>query len=267
MRMLSLMGPRQLVPAAISCLFILAAACGGGAEGDAPSRSLAAGQITCEQLYEKSYQYAVKVDFEVGPQPTGEGAPTGIGRSPYHFFTTIDNARVEKSNRLAASIHNTDGHSRGDYEAIQWDDDTGFLKLAEEQPWRKEDTSVRPISFPYWPMSLCDALRPDINTASFGEPVREDVRGIKTEKYVFSGLPNDFFKRTPDFGPASAFSAYTNSIAGTIWISQTGRYPVKFEITGQGNYPSGQLLTVNITLEVWDMGGDIKIEQPPLPTG
>jgi hypothetical protein len=116
-------------------------------------------------------------------------------------------------------------------------------------------------------MTLCDALAPDIDTTALGQPVSEDVRGIKTEKYEFSGLPNDFFKRSPDFGSGSDFSAYTNSISGTIWISQTGRYPVKFEISAQGNYPSGQPLTVNATLEVWDMGGDIKIEQPPLPTG
>jgi hypothetical protein len=265
--MLSLMARTKLVATTIACLLVVAAACGGGVEGDAPSHSLPAGEITCEQLYNKSYQYAVKVDFDVGPQPTGETAPTGVGRSPYHFTTTVDNAKVEKSNRLAASIHNTDGHNRADYQAIQWDDNTAFLKLAEEQPWRQEDTSVRPISFPYWPMSLCDALRPDIDTTTFGEPVREDVRGIKTEKYEFSGLPNDFFKRAPDFGSGSDFAAYTSSVGGTIWISETGKYPAKIELSAQGNYPSGQLLTVNVTLEVWDMGGDIKIEQPPLPTG
>lgn len=265
--MMSLMARRQLLLVAMPCLLLLAAACGGGAEGDAPSHSLAAGQITCEQLFNKSYQYAVKVDFEVGPQPTGEGAPTGVGRSPFHFTTTIEQGRVEKSNRLAATIHNTDGRSRADYEAIQWDDNTAFLKLAEDQPWRKEDTSVRPVSFPYWPMTLCDGLRPDVDTTTFGQPAEEDVRGIKTEKYEFSGLPNDFFKRVSDFGAGSDFAGYTSSVGGTIWISETGRYPAKMELAAQGNYPSGQLLTVNVTLEVWDMGGDIKIEQPPLPTG
>ncbi len=254
--------PALALPAAA---LLVAVACGGD-DALTPSRSLGAGLITCEQLHAASYQYGVQVDLDVGPLPTIEPKPTGVGPSPFHFTTIVDNGRVQNGGRIAASIHNTDGGNRADYEAIQWDDDTAYLKLTTEEPWQEADTSTRPIPFPYWPKGLCDALGPDIDTTTLGTPVIEDVRGATSEKYEINDLSSEFFRRAPDFGGGSDAAGLIEVIDGAIWISERGRYPTKFEITGTGQYGSGQLFTVTIVYEVWDMGADIKIEQPPLST-
>lgn len=227
-------------------------ACGGSADLG-PRRSLAAGDITCEQLFNESYQFAVQVDFDIVDSPT-----------PFHFTTNSD-GKVQDGVKLQAVISNTDGANVTTYEAIVYDSDSSFLKFEPESGWSLEDTTAGPIPFPYKPMELCDALAPDIDTESLGTGSAEDVRGVSSNRYELSETPTEFFSRQPDFGPASDPAAYINTFNGTLWVSQAGRYPTKFELRGQGTFPPGkQLLTMDVKLEVWDMGGDIKIEEPPL---
>lgn len=258
---------RLTLTAVLATVVLLAVACGSGDADEGPSGSLGAGQITCEQLFNRSYQYSVNVFQEVGPLPTAEPTPTGVGRPPFQFTTEITDGKVEDGVNLQAHVYNTDGHNEGNFEAIQIGANDGYVKDDESgQGWSKEDTSVRRIPFPYWPMAQCDALSPDIDTTQLGTPTKEDVNGTPSEKYTIEELGNGWLNRSPDFGAGSDHAAYIETFSGNIWISEKGRYPTKVELSGTGNYPSGQVLTLNFTLQVWDMGGDINIEEPPLGT-
>jgi hypothetical protein len=251
-----------LVACATGVVLLTIAACGGGGD-DAPSASLAAGAIGCEQMFEDSYQYSVQIDLDVGPLPAVAPTPTGQGRPPFHF-TTIVKGQVQDGVKLQGKIDNTDGNSKTVYDAIQIGD-TGYLKF-DETGWRANDTSLRPIPFPYSPMTVCESIAPDVDTTALGTPANEETSGVSTERYELTNLGIDFFKRSPEFGGASDAAAYLSSLSGTLWVAEKGRYPAKFDITAQGSYPSGQVLTVRVQFEVWGLGSDIQIEEPPLGT-
>lgn len=268
--MISLMTVRPrfilLASAAAAALLALAACGGGGSSGErAPSESLAAGQVTCEQLFNDSYQYRVQVDQDIGPLPTAEPTPTGQGRPPFHVTAKIE-GKVQDGVKLQATIDNTVDQINTVYEAIQIGANIGYVKYQDQEFWTASDTSIRRIPFPYWPMSLCDAFSPGIDTTALGTAESDTLNGVSTEKYQLTNLSNTFFARSPDFGSGSDASAYTGSLTGTLWVSSKGRYPVKFDISGQGLYPSGQVYSVQVQYEVWDMGSNISISEPPLGT-
>jgi hypothetical protein len=239
------------------------AACGGG-DDDAPSVSLAAGAIGCEQMFEDSYQYSVQVDTDVGPLPTTVPTPTGQGRPAFHF-TTIVKGQVQDGVKLQGTIDNTDGNSKTVYDAIQIGH-TGYLKF-DETGWKANDTSQQRIPFPYWPMAVCESIAPDVDTTALGAPENEELNGVKTQRYELTDLGVDFFKRSPEFGGGSDAANYLSGLSGTLWVAENGRYPAKFDITAQGSYPSGQVLTIQIQFEAWDVGSDdLQIKEPPLGT-
>lgn len=248
---------------ALTALLLLTmAACGGGDGDDAPRASLAAGAIGCEQMREDSYQYSFQVDLDTGPLPTSSPLPTGPGRPPFHFTSSVRGV-VQDGVKLQGTVTNTDGTNNTVYEAIQIGD-TGYLKFDNGQGWKESDTSVRPIAFPYWPMSVCESLAPDIDTGSLGTPEIEELNGINTERYEVPSLGIDFFKRSPDFGSGSDAASYITGLSGTLWVAETGRYPAKFDFSGQGNYTSGQVFTVQIQFEVWDLRSEVKVSAPTL---
>lgn len=250
-----------IAPTAVFLLLI--SACGGGGNGG-PTVSLPAGAVGCQQMFNDSYQYSVQVDQDIGPLPTTAPTPTGQGRPPFQFTTTVKGL-VQDGLKLQGTINNTDGSNSTLYEAIQIGD-TGYLKFDDGQGWKANDTSLRRIPFPYWPMAVCESIAPDIDTTTLDAPEGEKLNGVDTERFELTDLGVDFFKRSPDFGSASDPANYLSGLQGTIWIAAKGRYPAKFDLTGQGNYPSGQVYTVRIQFEVWDVGSDVKISEPPLGT-
>jgi hypothetical protein len=254
---------RPALLAAFAVLALLATAACGGDDDDVPSTSLAAGAVGCEQLLNDSYQYTVQVDTDVGPLPTAP-LPTGQGRPAFHFTTTV-NGKVQDGVKLQATVENTDGPNKTVYEAIQIGD-TGYLKFEDELGWKASDTSLRRIPFPYWPMAVCQSIAPDIDTSALDAPESENLNGVDTERFELAGISTDFFKRSPEFGPGSDAAAYISSLSGTLSVAKEGRYPAKFDVTGQGNYPSGQVFTMQIQFDAWDFGADIQISEPPLGT-
>lgn len=263
--MIPLMMIRSRFALSVACatlLLLVVAACGGG--DDKPVVSLPAGAVGCQQMFSDSYQYSVQVDRDIGPLPTAAPTPTGQGRPPFHFTTTVKGL-VQDGVKLQGTINNTDGNSETVYEAIQIGN-TGYLKFDDGQGWKANDTSLRRIPFPYWPMAVCESIAPDIDTTALGAPESENLNGLGTERFKLTDLGVDFFKRSPDFSGASDEANFLTSLSGTMWVAEEGRYPAKFDISGQGNYLSGQVFTVRIQYEVWDIGSDIKISEPPLGT-
>lgn len=256
---------RPALTLALAIFAVLAmTACSGDDDDYAPSGSLSAGQITCEQLFNRSYQYSISVKQTIGPVPTTDPMPSGGVRQPFELTQQVTNGKVQDGVNLQATVQNTLDANDTVYEAIQIGMNDGYLKFDDDSGWKHHDTSTRRIPFPYWPMSLCDSLSLSMDTTKYGDPVTEDVRGTRSEKYVIDEIDNTVIARSPDFGPGSDLVSYIPTLSGTLWVAQTGRYPTKFELSGQGAYPSGQSLSVQLTWEVWDMGGKISVKAPPL---
>jgi len=242
-------------------LVLAVAACGGGGS-DIADPSVSPGAVACDALLSQSYEYHVKVDLDVGPVPTPP-APTGQGKSPFHFTTTIQ-GKIQDGAKVDANINNTDGANMATFEAIQIGN-TGYLNFGEGQGWQASDTSQRGIPLPYLPDGLCQALTPDINTMTLGSSQDELVNGIDSSTYTLADLPTQFFLKAPDFGGDSG--DMIKAVSGSVSIAKKGLYPSKFDITGTGTYPSGQVLTVQLAFEVSNMQGDITVTAPESATG
>lgn len=139
-------------------------------------------------------------------------------------------------------------------------DNRGFLKL--DNNWTEANTTTRPIPLPYQPNQLCTALAPDIDTTKLGAGQAETVNGISSQKFTLQVLQTSFFANERDFGSGSDVAANIKTLDGTIWVADSGNYPTKLDISGVGQYSNGQPISVKMTFELSDVGGDITIGAP-----
>ena len=249
---------KKLLPLATAALLLLGVfACGGGDDA-IPNPSVSPGQLSCDALSTYSYEYSEKTFYEVGPTPTPP-QPTGQGKSPFEFTTTI-NGKVQDGVKQDFTINNTDGHNKTEYKQVIIGN-TYWINFGDNRGWVPGDTLQSRFPFPYQPVALCQAFVQDLNTSTLGDPTSETVNNVEADRYDFTGLPATFLQHSSDFSGDP--SALVSTLDGSVWVAKNGMYPMKFEISGQGFYPSGQLFTLKVTYDISNMKGDISVEPPP----
>ncbi len=239
-------------------LIVLAAfgACGGD-----DSAVATPGPLVCDTLLQGSYHYIVHTTEGADNVP-GTPAPSASPALPAATFTSDIQGAVEGA-KFDVTVRNTVGGQSSEHEAIDLGSGEGYLNLKDfGQGWQKQDTSKNPIVVAYKPADLCSALGPDVDTSKLASGQAEAVNGIASQRFALQGFATQFFARDPDFGPASDAARYIHTVDGTIWVANKGNYVSKLDISGAGQYPNGQTLSVKLTLEVSDVGGDVKVTAP-----
>ena len=128
--------------------------------------------------------------------------------------------------------------------------------------WRKNDNPARPPNVPFWPIFTCRALAPDVDTTKLGPSQAETINGIPSQKYSFTNMTSDFIARHPDFGAGSQAGHYVHNLSGSVWVAEKGNLITKLDLAADGQYPTGQKITVTMKFELSDLGADIKVRAP-----
>jgi hypothetical protein len=256
-------GTTMMNPVRRSCIVLIGllavvtlAACGGGG-------SIAAfkpGPLACDTLSTGSYQYQAQVTQAL-VAATGTPAPSAAApRPPFTFSETIQGA-VSGGTKFQVTINTSDGFNTTTAQAIQLDNNVGYLNSGEG--WQQQDTSKRFLPLPYRPADLCNALAPDIDTSKLGTPQADKVNGIDSQSFALTNFPSQYFTRDPDFGGGSDAGSLIKTIDGTVWVANSGGYLTRMDITGIGQYPNGQSINVRLTFQVSDVGSSVDVKAPP----
>lgn len=253
-----------VLPWVLVCPLLVLAAVFGGCSGGNSTAAAKPGPLVCDTLGSGSYHYTERVAYAVSalsgsPSPPPVTSPADV---PQPAFSLSDDIRgAVQGPNIDATMHTVIGSAPGsDVEMIILAGGQGFLKL--NTGWTQASSLNRPVPLPYQPNQLCAALAPDVDTTRLGAGQPEAVNGVSSQKFTLQGLPTSFFANEPDFGGGSDFAAYIKTLDGTIWVADQGNFITKLDITGAGQFPNGQPISVAITLELSDLGADIKIEPP-----
>jgi len=243
----------------LSSVVLIAAfvACGG----DDDDSAFQAGQLRCDGFGTKNYHYTMKVFEEVKPF---EGpAPTPVNLTqPITVLWDITGANEggDHGGSIDAKQYNEVSGTGGESETILLDNDEGYVDIG--QGWRKVENPERPPNVPFWPIFTCRALAPDIDTTKLGPSESETINGVPSQKFSFAITDSDFLARHPDFGGGSHAGANIHAISGSIWVADKGNLMTKLDLSSEGQYPTGQEITVTMQFEVSDLDADIKVRAP-----
>lgn len=235
------------------------AACGGGDS----AATFKPGPLVCDTLSTGSYQFQAQATQEL-VAVTGTPGPSAAALKPTFTLSETIQGGVSNGTKLQVTINNSDGGNTTTLQAIQLDNNVGYLNFGDG--WKVQDTSKRSLPVRYHPADLCNALAPDIDTSKLGTPQADKVNGIDSQSFALTNFPSRYFARDPDFGAPSDAGSYIKVVDGTIWVANSGGYLTKMDITGTGQEPTGQLLKIRLTLQVSDVGKSFDVKAPDLTT-
>lgn len=248
----------------LACSLVVLAALFGACGGGNSTAAAKPGPLVCDTLATGSYHYTEHVVLAVNDlsgSPSPPPVPTASGRSHSAFSLSTDGQGSVQGANIDAAIRTDTGNSIGDYEVILLADNQAFVRLSGG--WQKaENTSNRPVPVPYQPDQICKALAPDVDTTKLGAGQPETVNGVSSQRFTLHASATSFFANEPDFGSQSDVGANIKTLDGTIWVADQGNFITKLDITGVGQYPNGQPISVKMTFELSDLGADIKIGPP-----
>jgi hypothetical protein len=231
------------------------AACGGGGSNVVYQP----GPLVCDTFSKASFRYKVHAEQKVDPV-VGTPVPDKPVLGAYTLTEDIL-GNVQDGTKFDASTTTTgSGLTPHTSEVIKLSDTLGYFNNGSG--WSAVNaTAARPLPLRYQPQILCEALAPDADTSKFSGGQTEDVNGVNSHRYSFSGLSAQFLARESDFGGGSQIANAIQTLDGTVWVADKG-YPTKFELSGAGPLSSGQLNSLNLTFEVTDMGADVSVQAP-----
>jgi hypothetical protein len=239
----------------IAAMFV---ACSGG-DSDDPATS--PGPLACDGLGKKSYHYTMHIVEDV---KAFEGAPpTPLNLTiPITVLWDITGANEGGDNggSIDAKQHNELGGVGGDSETILLDNNDGYVDIGHG--WRKGDNPQRPPNVPFWPIFTCRALAPDVDTSKLGPPQAETINGVPSQKFSFTNMTSDFIARHPDFVGGSQAGQNIHNLSGSVWVAEKGDLITKLDLVADGQYPTGQKISVTMQFELSDLGTDIKVRAP-----
>lgn len=232
-------------------------ACGG----DDDDATFQPGPLLCDGLGAKSYHYTMKVNEEVKAYEGAQPTPANL-TPPVTILWDITGANEGGDNGGAIDMkqYNEISGTGGNSETILLESDEGWVNIGGG--WSKSESLERPPHVAFWPIFTCRALAPDIDTAALGGGQPETINGVPSQKFSFEFPDSDFIARHPDFGGGSHAGSYIHSISGTVWVADQGNLITKLEVAGEGQYPTGQVITVSMQFEVSDLDTDIRVRAP-----
>jgi hypothetical protein len=252
------MGKKPLFPVLaglIALLGLAIAGCSGGS-GDPAFKP---GPLACDGLGTKSYHYTVNVKEEVKESTPVPPATIAPGIIPALTVTWDIQGGVQggaNGGSIDAKQHNATQGASADVETIALENGDDFYRI-NKGGWQQA-----PGGPSFEPLVVCSSLSPDVDTTKLGAGVSEAVNGVASQKFGFQGLSSLFIGRLPDFGGGSNAGIYVRTLAGTVWVAEKGNLITKLDVTGTGQYPNGQPISVTLQFEVRDLGGDIKVSAP-----
>ena len=254
------MSKKPLVLGVTGLIAVLALAI-AGCSGGSSDAAFKPGPLACDGLGTKSYHYTVNVKEEVKalestPAPPATIAPRGV---PAVTVTWDIQGAVQgggKGGSIDATQHNAVQGGSADVETIALESGDDFYNI-DKGGWQKATGGPS-----FEPLTVCNSLSPDADTTKLGAGVSETVNGVASQKFGFQGLSSQFIARLPDFGGGSDAGAYIRTLDGTVWVAEKGNLITKLDITGTGQYPNGQTISVTLQFEVKDLGGDVTVRAP-----
>ncbi|MEX0800910.1 MAG: hypothetical protein WD379_06835 [Dehalococcoidia bacterium] len=117
--------------------------------------------------------------------------------------------------------------------------------------------SQQPVPFPI--LDVCDGALTGVELEGV-TPEEESVNGEDTLRYELKGLK---LKTTADlWGPNSDMGRVLDTFDVTLWLTEDGEVPVRIESRADAAYPSGRQFTMDLTVDIRDLNGDISVEPP-----
>lgn len=241
----------------IAVLALAIAGCSGGSSNPA----FKPGPLACDGLGTKSYHYTMSVKEQVDALASTPAPPVTIAPRivPAASLTWDIQGAVQgggNGGSIDATQHDATQGGSANVETIALDNGDIFYNVSGGG-WKPGGSAP-----PFKPLVVCNSLSPDADTTKLGAGVSEAVNGVASQKFGFQGLASQFIARLPDFGASSDAGAYISTLGGTVWVAEKGNLITKLDITGTGQYPNGQAISVTMQFEVKDLGGDITVRAP-----
>ncbi len=258
------MSKKPLVLVATGLIAVLALAI-AGCSGGSSDPAFKPGPLACDGLGTKSYNYTVNVKEQVNALESTPAPPVTIAPRivPAASITWDIQGAVQgggKGGSIDATQHNATQGGSANIETIALESGDDFYNV-DQGGWQQDTTQQGPRGPSFEPLTVCNALSPDADTTKLGAGVSETVNGVASQKFGFQGLSSLFINRLPEFAGGDAGS-YISTLDGTVWVAEKGNLITKLDITGTGQYPNGQTISVTLQFEVKDLGGDIKVRAP-----
>jgi hypothetical protein len=137
-----------------------------------------------------------------------------------------------------------------------------FYNSTDGEPWTTKPLSESGITISYIPGAACNGIAPDLFLSDL-QGVPEEVNGIPAVRYHFDNLETDLPDRDPSsFGPQSDVARFVNNFEGDVWVAEEGKYVIKMDLFGRGEYPNGRVLEVSWSYELSDVNAKVEINPP-----
>jgi hypothetical protein len=239
--------------AAAGAFVLLLAACGGSGSGPGP----AADAGPCARLAEAGkFRYTFSYTLD-SPQPEPVATTTPV--PPSDFALKPESPDFRLSQQMDGSVENP---QRVDLSIKTPDSPDIRLIFIDGQEWVNlggawQQRQPDPVPFPA--ATVCSAVVSSLDLEK--ETSSPDtVGGVAAKLYASDSAEADIAARV--WGADSDMGRLIGTYAVKIWIAEDGD-PLRMEASGSGAYPGGREITVEISLELRDIGDSgIKVERP-----
>jgi len=245
------------VAALLASGLIVLAAC----SGSDPAEPVRPEDASCQPLGEfETFRY--NFDYKIHtPKPEGPVDEKAVGQPPFAITPTLD----------SVTLHQVfDGaYQRPDAYMISIDtlSETGETSSAPieeifigDQAWvnlgQWTESAVPNV---YAPTAVCESILPAL-----------DLTGISGKQETIDGESVTHFRRenaqldtvSTLFGPGSDQGRLVKTLAVDVWLAEEG-WPVRIEARGEGSYPSGRVIRLELSQEIRDVDSDDIDIRPP----
>jgi hypothetical protein len=120
-------------------------------------------------------------------------------------------------------------------------------------------TQREPDPVPFPALNVCNAVVSSLDLEA-ESPTQDTLNGVAAELYQSDSAQADIAATV--WGADSDMGRLVNTYAVKVWLTEDGD-PLRMEASGSGAYPGGRELSVELSLELSDIGDSgIKVERP-----
>lgn len=253
--------------AAASVAMALAfAACGGGGAVDPdvqrlPSQFRGEDVLAfCESLSElHGYRFTVSFDIQ-SPQPQGPVDEELVGDPPFALAPTSPDFAISQA--YEGAVVNPD---RLEYELGQGSAAL-TVRVIGAQEWISAGggawaASTSPRQFGFDPQSVCTAIATGLELID-AEVSDDEVEGRGRLRFSAEDVDVPVASNLLAFGPGSDMGRLLNRFDVDVWTTED-LVPVQLRARGEGQYPSGRTMSMELLLTLRDLNDrSIEIEPP-----
>jgi len=250
------MSPRGAVAIAAAWAFVLLlAACGGGS-GSSPSPAVDSNS-PCDRLTQAGkFRYTFSYSL-VSPQPGPEAAKTPVTPSDFALQPTSPDFAL--SQQMEGVVENPE---RVDLNVKTPDSPDLRLVFIDGEEWVNLGgawTQRPPDPVPFPAPNVCSAVVSSLDLEA-ESPSQDTVNGVAAKLYQSDSAEADIAARV--WGAESDMGRLVDTYAVKVWITEGGD-PLRMEASGSGTYSGGREISVELSLELSDIGDSgIKVERP-----